>query len=152
MVITFGACITRNYLFVSVSLHQVVDTGPDLRHHGYSKINICARNRHASHDSILNGPLTLVFQWRHGWLGLCGYTIICIIYQEIKDGNTRMNVKWMRKKALWRLCTHAHTHTYTVYWRIYDGNRTDSPDWRHFRKVTWLMENPRLETRPAYRK
>ena len=29
--------------------------------------------------------------------------------------------------------TFCRPHAYTVYWRIWDGNRTDSPDWRHFR-------------------
>lgn len=40
---------------------RVVDTGSAFRGRGRSRIDICTVNRHASNDSTVNGPLTLLF-------------------------------------------------------------------------------------------
>jgi hypothetical protein len=40
---------------------RVVDTGKAFTNKGYSRIDICTRDRHASLDSTINGELTLEF-------------------------------------------------------------------------------------------
>ncbi|PVD30046.1 hypothetical protein C0Q70_09307 [Pomacea canaliculata] len=56
-------CIKElNQKYHKFIVFKVVDTGPAFTNKGYSRIDICVRDEHASYDDTINGPLTLVFK------------------------------------------------------------------------------------------